>query len=160
MSQERTTAFDTTRNVIQITNARTHNLKNVSVEIPRDAIVVITGVSGSGKSSLAFDTIFAEGERRYLESLSTKTREYLNLLPRPDVDSITGLPPTIAVTQHIGPIQPRSTLATLTEISDYLRLLYARAGTAHCPTCDRVVSGRSSASIASEILLHFPSERN
>lgn len=129
-----------------------HNLRGVDVDIPRDSLVVITGVSGSGKSSLAFDTLFAEGQRRYLESLSTYTRQYLNQLQRPDVDSIDGLPPTVSIDQRSASPQPRSTLATTTEIYDYLRLLYARAGQSHCPECCRPVAQQSSQQIVSRIL--------
>ncbi len=120
---------------IQVRGARVHNLKNIDVDLPRDKLVVLTGVSGSGKSSLAFDTIFAEGQRRFLEGLSSFARRFLDQLERPDVDSIEGLPPTIAIEQRAGTANPRSTLGTVTEIHDYLRLLYARAGTPHCPTC-------------------------
>ncbi len=121
---------------IQVRGARVHNLRNVDVDLPRDRLVVLTGVSGSGKSSLAFDTIYAEGQRRYLECLSTFGRQFLDELEAPDVDSIDGLPPTVAIEQRAGAANPRSTLGTVTEINDYLRLLYARAGIPHCPTCD------------------------
>ena len=138
--------------VISVRGARIHNLQNVNVEIPRDRLVVITGVSGSGKSSLAFDTIFAEGQRRYLESLSTYTRQFLTQLERPDIDGIEGLPPTISVDQRMGSVAPRSTLSTTTEIYDYLRLLYARAGEAHCTDCGRPVSSQSAQAIVDQIL--------
>ena len=120
---------------IQVRGARVHNLKNIDVDLPRDCLVVLTGVSGSGKSSLAFDTIYAEGQRRYLECLSTYARQFLDQLERPDVDSIEGLPPTVAIDQRAGTANPRSTLGTVTEIYDYLRLLFARAGKPHCPAC-------------------------
>ena len=117
---------------IRITGAREHNLREVDLVIPRDQMVVMTGVSGSGKSSLAFDTIFAEGQRKYMESLSAYARQFLDQMRKPDVESIEGLPPTIAIEQRSGGHTPRSTVATTTEIFDYLRLLYARAGR---PTC-------------------------
>ncbi|MGZ0168691.1 MAG: excinuclease ABC subunit UvrA [Planctomycetales bacterium] len=137
---------------IRVRGARVHNLQNIDVDIPRDKLVVITGVSGSGKSSLAFDTLFAEGQRRYLECLSARTRQHLTQLERPDVDSMTGLPPTICVDQKVGSARIRSTLATTTEIYDYLRLLYARAGQAHCPDCNVPVSQQSVATIVERIL--------
>ena len=117
---------------IRVRGAREHNLKSVNVDIPRDGLVVITGVSGSGKSSLAFDTIFAEGQRKYMESLSAYARQFLDQMKKPDIDSVDGLPPTIAIEQRSGGHSPRSIVATTTEIWDYLRLLYARCGT---PTC-------------------------
>ncbi|HUG91078.1 MAG TPA: hypothetical protein VML55_09605 [Planctomycetaceae bacterium] len=137
---------------IRIRGARVHNLRNVSMDVPRNALVVFTGVSGSGKSSLAFDTLFAEGQRRYLESLSAYTRQFLDQLERADVDLIDGLPPTISIDQRAGSVQPRSTLATTTEIHDFLRLLYARAGRAHCPACGREVAGQSVAEIVRQVL--------
>ncbi len=137
---------------LRVRGARTHNLKNIDVDIPRDQLVVITGVSGSGKSSLAFDTLFAEGQRRYLESLSAHTRQFLHQLERPDVDSITGLAPTICVDQRVSAARVRSTLATTTEIYDYLRLLYARAGQAHCPDCHEPVSQQSVDTIIDRIM--------
>jgi len=121
--------------VIKVKGARTHNLKNVTVEMPRNALVVFTGLSGSGKSSLAFDTIFAEGQRRYVESLSAYARQFLNQMKKPDVDEITGLSPAISIDQKSRSNNPRSTVATITEIYDYLRILYARIGTAYCPVC-------------------------
>ena len=119
-------------NTISIRGAREHNLKNVDLDIPRDQLVVITGPSGSGNSSLAFDTVYAEGQRKYMESLSAYARQFLDQLRKPDMESIEGLPPTIAIQQRSGGHNPRSTVATTTEIWDYLRLLFARAGT---PTC-------------------------
>ena len=120
-------------NFIRIRGARTHNLKNISLDIPRDKLVVITGLSGSGKSSLAFDTLYAEGQRRYVESLSAYARQFLSLMQKPDVDSIEGLSPAIAIEQKSTSHNPRSTVGTITEIYDYLRLLYARVGTPYCP---------------------------
>ncbi|MBR5941882.1 MAG: excinuclease ABC subunit UvrA, partial [Clostridia bacterium] len=118
---------------ISIKGAREHNLKNIDVEIPRDKLVVVTGVSGSGKSSLAFDTIFAEGQRRYIESLSSYARQFLGQMDKPDVDVIEGLSPAISIDQKTTSKNPRSTVGTVTEIYDYLRLLYANIGVAHCP---------------------------
>src|SRR5205807_4975117 len=117
---------------IRIRGAREHNLKNIDVEIPRDQIVVITGLSGSGKSTLAFDTVYAEGQRKYIESLSAYARQFLDQLQKPDVEEIEGLPPTIAIEQRSASSNPRSTVATTTEIYDYLRVVFARAGTPHC----------------------------
>src|ERR671924_1054032 len=125
---------------IVIRGAREHNLKNIDVVIPRDKFVVITGVSGSGKSSLAFDTIYAEGQRRYVESLSAYARQFLGQMDKPDVDHIEGLSPAISIDQKGASHNPRSTVGTVTEIYDYLRLLYARIGRPHCPRCGREVS--------------------
>src|SRR5213593_4946315 len=119
---------------IVVKGAREHNLKNIDVEIPRDRLVVITGLSGSGKSSLAFDTIYAEGQRRYVESLSAYARQFLEQMGKPDVDSIEGLSPAISIEQKSTSHNPRSTVGTVTEIYDYLRLLYARVGEPRCPT--------------------------
>lgn len=127
-------------NVIVIRGAREHNLKGINVNIPRDRITVITGVSGSGKSSLAFDTVYAEGQRRYIESLSSYARQFLDQIQKPDVELIEGLPPTIAIEQRTCPPSPRSTVATVTEIYDYLRLLYARIGTPYCHRCKCIIS--------------------
>ncbi|MDA9045805.1 excinuclease ABC subunit UvrA, partial [Gammaproteobacteria bacterium] len=118
---------------IFIKGARTHNLKNISLEIPRNKIIVITGLSGSGKSSLAFDTLYAEGQRRYVESLSTYARQFLSMMEKPDVDQIEGLSPAISIEQKSTSHNPRSTVGTVTEIYDYLRLLYARIGSPICP---------------------------
>ena len=137
---------------IHIDGARTHNLKNVRVEIPRGALTVITGVSGSGKSSLAFDTLYAEGQRRYVESMSTYARQFLERMQRPDVDAVTGVPPSIAIEQRNGVRNARSTVGTVTEISDYLRLLFARVGEVHCPSCDALV-GRDTAQVAADRVL-------
>ena len=119
--------------LIKIRGARTHNLKNISLDIPRNKLVVITGLSGSGKSSLAFDTLYAEGQRRYVESLSAYARQFLQLMEKPDVDLIEGLSPAISIEQKATSHNPRSTVGTVTEIHDYLRLLYARVGDPHCP---------------------------
>ena len=135
-----------------VRGAREHNLKNVDVTIPRDRLTVITGLSGSGKSSLAFDTIFAEGQRRYVESLSAYARQFLGLMEKPDVDAIEGLSPAISIEQKTAGHNPRSTVGTVTEVYDYLRLLYARAGTPHCPNCDRAVERQSAGQIADTVL--------
>ena len=120
-----------------IRGAREHNLQDVSLELPRDRLVVFTGLSGSGKSSLAFDTIYAEGQRRYVESLSAYARQFLGQMDKPDVDFIEGLSPAISIDQKSASRNPRSTVGTITEVYDYLRLLYARIGHPHCPTCGR-----------------------
>ena len=138
--------------VIRVVGAREHNLKNVSIEIPRDKLVVITGLSGSGKSSLAFDTIYAEGQRRYVESLSSYARQFLGLMEKPDVDQIDGLSPAISIDQKSTSRNPRSTVATVTEIYDYLRLLFARIGIPHCPVCTEPVSRRTSETIIDEVM--------
>jgi excinuclease ABC subunit A len=137
---------------IRVTGAREHNLKNVSVEIPRDKLVVITGLSGSGKSSLAFDTIYAEGQRRYVESLSSYARQFLGIMDKPDVESIEGLSPAISIDQKSTSRNPRSTVATVTEIYDYMRLLFARIGVPHCPICGKEVSRRTPQAIIDEIM--------
>ena len=126
-------------NCIRVQGARVNNLKNISVEIPRDKLVVLTGLSGSGKSSLAFDTIFAEGQRRYVESLSSYARMFLGQMDKPDVDSIDGLSPAISIDQKTTSKNPRSTVGTVTEIYDYLRLLWARCGVPHCPKCGKEI---------------------
>jgi len=128
-----------TQNLIRVVGARQHNLKNITVEIPRDQFVVITGLSGSGKSSLAFDTIFAEGQRRYVESLSAYARQFLGQMDKPDVDYIEGLSPAVSIDQRATSHNPRSTVGTVTEIYDYLRLLFARVGIPHCPVCGKEV---------------------
>ena len=139
-------------NFIKIRGARQHNLKNIDVDIPRDKLVIITGLSGSGKSSLAFDTIYAEGQRRYVESLSSYARMFLGVMDKPDVDTITGLSPAISIDQKSTSRNPRSTVATVTEVYDYLRLLFARVGVPHCPVCHREVSRRSVENIVDEVL--------
>jgi excinuclease ABC subunit A len=140
-----------TQNAIRIVGAREHNLKNITVEIPRDKLVVITGLSGSGKSSLAFDTIFAEGQRRYVESLSAYARQFLGQMDKPDVDSIEGLSPAVSIDQKATSHNPRSTVGTVTEIYDYLRLLFARVGIPHCPICGREVVRQSAQEIVDTI---------
>ena len=140
-----------------VRGAREHNLRNIDVTIPRDKLTVITGLSGSGKSSLAFDTIYAEGQRRYVESLSAYARQFLGLMEKPDVDSIEGLSPAISIEQKAAGHNPRSTVGTVTEIYDYLRLLLARAGTPHCPNCGRAVERQSAVQIA-ESILAWPEE--
>jgi excinuclease ABC subunit A len=137
---------------IIVRGAREHNLKNIDVEIPRDKLVVITGVSGSGKSSLAFDTIYAEGQRRYVESLSAYARQFLGLMEKPDVDHIEGLSPAISIDQKGASRNPRSTVATQTEVYDYLRLLYARAGDPHCPQCGRPIARQTVQQIVDSVL--------
>ncbi|MFO0230406.1 excinuclease ABC subunit UvrA [Gemmatimonas sp.] len=135
-----------------VRGAREHNLRNISVTIPRDQLTVVTGLSGSGKSSLAFDTIYAEGQRRYVESLSAYARQFLGLMEKPDVDAIEGLSPAISIEQKSAGHNPRSTVGTVTEIYDYLRLLYARTGTPHCPSCGRAVQRQSPTQIAEQVL--------
>jgi len=145
--------------VIRVKGAREHNLKNVSVELPRDKFVVITGLSGSGKSSLAFDTIYAEGQRRYMESLNSYARQFLGTMDKPDVDSIDGLSPAISIDQKSTSRNPRSTVATVTEIYDYLRLLFARIGVPHCPICGKEVSRRTTETIIQEIIKQYDGHR-
>src|SRR3989338_9046960 len=137
---------------IVIRGARVHNLKNISLNIPRNKLVVITGLSGSGKSSLAFDTIYAEGQRRYIESLSAYARQFLGIMDKPDVDQIDGLSPAISIDQRSTSHNPRSTVGTVTEVYDYLRLLYARVGVPHCPKCGREVSRQSVDQIVGRLL--------
>lgn len=127
------------RQFIKIRGAAEHNLKNIDIDIPRNELVVLTGVSGSGKSSLAFDTIYAEGQRRYMESLSSYARQFLGQMEKPNVESIEGLSPAISIDQKSTNRNPRSTVGTVTEIYDYLRLLYARIGIPHCPNCGREI---------------------
>jgi len=143
------------QNVIRVVGARQHNLKNITVEIPRDKLVVITGLSGSGKSSLAFDTIFAEGQRRYVESLSAYARQFLGQMDKPDVDAIEGLSPSVSIDQKATSRNPRSTVGTVTEIYDYLRLLFARVGIPHCPICGREVTRQSAQEIV-DIVENLP----
>src|SRR5256886_3095467 len=144
---------------IHVKGAREHNLKNIDVRIPRDKMVVITGLSGSGKSSLAFDTIYAEGQRRYVESLSAYARQFLGQMEKPDVDQIDGLSPAISIDQKGASRNPRSTVGTVTEIYDHLRLLFARIGHPHCPNCGRAISQQTSQQIVDSILALGPHER-
>ena len=137
---------------IVIKGAREHNLRDIDVSIPRDKLTVITGLSGSGKSSLAFDTIYAEGQRRYVESLSSYARQFLGQMDKPDLDSIDGLSPAVSIDQKTTSKNPRSTVGTVTEIYDYLRLLYARIGTPHCPECGRVIERQTTDQVADKIL--------
>src|ERR1700742_1581319 len=141
-----------TGKAIRIKGAREHNLKNINVDIPRDQLVVITGLSGSGESTLAFDTVYAEGQRKYMESLSTYARQFLDQLQKPDIDEIQGLPPTIAIEQRGSSHNPRSTVATTTEIYDYLRVLFARAGTPHCWVCGRVIASQTPSMIVDSVM--------
>ncbi|OYX44049.1 excinuclease ABC subunit A [Candidatus Saccharibacteria bacterium 32-49-12] len=145
--------------VIRVKGAREHNLKDIDVEIPRNKLVVITGLSGSGKSSLAFDTIYAEGQRRYVESLSSYARQFLGIMDKPDVDSIDGLSPAISIDQKSTSRNPRSTVATVTEIYDYLRLLFARIGVPHCPVCGKAVTRRTVDAIVHEIERNYKERR-
>ena len=138
--------------IIKIRGARVHNLKNVSLDIPKNKLVVIAGVSGSGKSSLAFDTLYAEGQRRYVESLSSYARQFLGVMQKPDVDKIEGISPSISIDQRKASHNPRSTVGTITEIYDYLRVLFARAGVPHCPSCFREVSAQNIDQIVRQIL--------
>src|SRR6266568_3588369 len=144
---------------IRVRGARVHNLKNISVEIPHNAITVVTGVSGSGKSSLAFDTIYAEGQRRYIESLSAYARQFLERIEKPDVDEISGIAPSIAIKQRNSTRNPRSTVATATEIYDYLRLLFARVGRTVCVRCGEEVRKDSMDEIAARVLARQPGRR-
>ena len=137
---------------LTIKGAREHNLKNISLSIPRDKLVELTGLSGSGKSSLAFDTIYAEGQRRYVESLSSYARQFLGQMEKPDVDYIEGLSPAISIDQKTTSKNPRSTVGTVTEIYDYLRLLYARVGVPHCPICGREIKQQTIDQIVDQVL--------
>ena len=137
---------------IDIREARTHNLKNINLTIPRDKLIVITGLSGSGKSSLAFDTLYAEGQRRYVESLSAYARQFLSLMEKPDVDSIEGLSPAISIEQKSTSHNPRSTVGTITEIYDYLRLLFARVGEPRCPDHDVPLTAQTISQMVDKVL--------
>src|SRR5262245_34689965 len=137
---------------IVVRGAREHNLRDVNLELPRDKLIVFTGVSGSGKSSLAFDTLYAEGQRRYVESLSSYARQFLGQLPKPDVDYLSGLSPAISIQQKTAARNPRSTVGTITEVYDFLRVLYARIGQGHCPQCGRPITAQSREQIVARIL--------
>ncbi|MDO8659500.1 MAG: excinuclease ABC subunit UvrA, partial [Candidatus Parcubacteria bacterium] len=137
---------------IKIRGARVHNLKNISLDIPKNKLVVITGLSGSGKSSLAFDTLYAEGQRRYVESLSAYARQFLGVMDKPDVDKIEGISPAISIDQRKSTHNPRSTVGTITEIYDYLRLLFARIGKPHCPNCGKLISKQTVDQIVEQVL--------
>ena len=137
---------------IKIQGAREHNLKNIDIKIPRDKFVVLTGLSGSGKSSLAFDTIYAEGQRKYMESLSSYARQFLGLADKPEVDKIEGLSPSISIDQKSTNRNPRSTVGTVTEIYDYLRLLYARIGIPHCPKCGKEIARQTVDQMVDELM--------
>src|SRR5947199_7158626 len=141
---------------IVIRGAREHNLRNVDLELPRNRLIVFTGVSGSGKSSLAFDTLYAEGQRRYVESLSAYARQFLGQLQKPDVDYLAGLSPSISIQQKAAGKNPRSTVGTITEINDYLRVLFARVGQGHCPNCGRPVAAQTREQIVARILEDMP----
>ena len=140
------------QDTIRVQGARVNNLKNITVEIPRDKLVVLTGLSGSGKSSLAFDTIYAEGQRRYVESLSSYARMFLGQMDKPDVDAIDGLSPAISIDQKTTSKNPRSTVGTVTEIYDYLRLFWARCGVPHCPKCGKEIQRQTVDQIVDQIM--------
>src|SRR5471032_2829352 len=144
---------------ITVHGARQHNLKNIDVAIPRNSLTVITGLSGSGKSSLAFDTIYAEGQRRYVETLSAYARQFLDQMERPDVDSIDGLSPSISIEQKTTSRSPRSTVGTITEIYDYLRLLYSSIGVPHCPNCGKPITRQSAEQIVQRVMSLTPDDR-
>ena len=144
---------------ITVHGARQHNLKNIDVEIPRNSLTVITGLSGSGKSSLAFDTIYAEGQRRYVDTLSAYARQFLDQMERPDVDSVEGLSPSIAIEQKTTTRSPRSTVGTITEIYDYLRVVYSAIGTPHCPNCGKEIASQSLERIVDMVMLYPQDER-
>ena len=144
---------------ILIRGARQHNLKNITVEIPKNKLVVITGVSGSGKSSLAFDTLYAEGYRRFVESLSAYARQFLGVMEKPDVDDIEGLSPAIAIDQKTTSKNPRSTVGTITEIYDYLRVLFANIGKPHCPVCGKPLEGLSPSQVVEKIFQNHKGKR-
>src|ERR1700760_1409088 len=144
---------------ITVRGARQHNLRDISIRIPRNTLTVVTGLSGSGKSSLAFDTIYAEGHRRYVETLSAYARQFLDQIERPDVDSIEGLSPSISIEQKTPSRSPRSTVGTITEIYDYLRLLFASIGVPHCPKCGRAITRQSAEQIVQRVMALTPEDR-
>src|SRR5207344_2929269 len=144
---------------ISVRGARQHNLKNIDVDIPRDKLTVITGLSGSGKSSLAFDTLYAEGQRRYVESLSAYARQFLSVMDKPDVDSIEGLSPAISIEQKATSHNPRSTVGTITEVYDYLRLLFARVGTPRCPDHGIPLEAQTVSQMVDQVLSLDPEQR-
>ena len=144
---------------IVVRGARQHNLKNIHLEIPRNTLTVVTGLSGSGKSSLAFDTLYAEGQRRYVESLSAYARQFLDQMERPEVDSVEGLSPSIAIEQKTTTRSPRSTVGTITEIYDYLRVVYSAIGTPHCPNCGKPITRQSTEQIVQAVLSRKPEDR-
>jgi excinuclease ABC subunit A len=144
---------------IRLRGARTHNLKNIDLDLPRDRLIVITGLSGSGKSSLAFDTIYAEGQRRYVESLSAYARQFLSVMEKPDLDHIEGLSPAISIEQKSTSHNPRSTVGTITEIYDYLRLLFARTGTPHCPDHGQPLAAQTVSQMVDATLALDPDKR-
>ena len=147
------------KNTIIIRGARAHNLKSINLELPRDKIIVLTGLSGSGKSSLAFDTIYAEGQRRYVESLSAYARQFLGLMEKPDLDYIEGLSPAISIEQRTTRKNPRSTVGTITEIYDYLRLLFARIGKPYCYKCGKEIKSQTVDQIVDRIMGYTPGEK-
>src|SRR5699024_4013124 len=144
---------------IEVRGARTHNLKNINLVIPRDKLIVVTGLSGSGKSSLAFDTLYAEGQRRYVESLSAYARQFLSLMEKPDVDHIEGLSPAISIEQKSTSHNPRSTVGTITEIHDYLRLLFARTGEPRCPEHDVALDAQTISQMVDQVMEHPDGEK-
>src|ERR1700694_2868449 len=144
---------------ITVRGARQHNLRDINIRIPRNTLTVVTGLSGSGKSSLAFDTIYAEGQRRYVETLSAYARQFLDQIERPDVDSIEGLSPAISIEQKTTSRSPRSTVGTITEIYDYLRVLYSSIGIPHCPVCGNAISRQSAEQIVQRVLSLTPEDR-
>ena len=140
------------KDISSIRGARQHNLKNLDVDLPRNKLIVMTGLSGSGKSSLAFDTIYAEGQRRYVESLSAYARQFIGFMDKPDVDKIEGFRPAISIDQKSASHNPRSTVGTVTEIYDYMRLLWARIGQPHCPVCGKKIQGQTIAAMVEQLL--------